>query len=73
MKSLILKAKAKLINCIVGIGIKLKIIKPKGVYYMGGVNVLPPPLNAEEEGELLQQLELDNNVKTVLIERNLRL
>ena len=73
MKSLILKVKTKLINCIIGVGVKLKIIKPKGVYYMGGVNVLPPPLNAEEESELLQQLEVDNSVKTVLIERNLRL
>lgn len=73
MKSLILKVKAKITNFIIGVGIKLKIIKPKGVYYMGGVNILPPPLNAEEENELLQKLEADNSVKTVLIERNLRL
>lgn len=73
MKALILKIKTKVINYIIGVGVKLKIIKPKGLYYMGGVNVLPPPLNAEEESELLQQLEADNSVKTVLIERNLRL
>lgn len=73
MKSLIAKIRTRLINYIIDIGIKLKIIKPKGIYYMGGVNVLPPPLNAEEEIELLQKLERDNGVKTVLIERNLRL
>lgn len=69
MKSLI----AKLSIRIKKILIKLKILKPKGVYYMGGVNVLPPPLNSDEESELLQRLEKDEEVKTILIERNLRL
>ena len=40
---------------------------------MGGVNILPPPLSAEEEMELLQQLETDDSIKQTLIERNLRL
>lgn len=40
---------------------------------MGGVNILPPPLNPEEEMELLQQLETDDSIKQILIERNLRL
>ena len=40
---------------------------------MGGVNILPPPLSAEEEMELLQQLETDDSIKQILIERNLRL
>lgn len=53
--------------------IKLKLLKPKGIYYMGGVNVLPPPLNSQEENELLRKLEGDEEVKKVLIERNLRL
>ena len=52
---------------------KLKLIKPDSCYYMGGVNVLPPPLTLEEEKELLQKLEYDDNIKTILIERNLRL
>lgn len=73
MKSFLLKVRTKIINYIIWLGIKLKIINPKGVYYMGGVNVLPPPLNAEEESELLQKLERDSDVKTILIERNLRL
>ena len=40
---------------------------------MGGVNILPPPLKADEENELLQKLENDESVKSILIERNLRL
>ena len=54
-------------------GSKLGIIKVDSIYYMGGVNVLPPPLKPEEENELLQRLEKDEHVKTILIERNLRL
>ena len=69
MKSLI----AKLSIRIKKILMKFKILKPQGVYYMGGVNVLPPPLNSDEESELLQRLEKDEEVKTILIERNLRL
>jgi RNA polymerase sporulation-specific sigma factor len=40
---------------------------------MGGVNILPPPLNSDEEMELLQRLEDDSSIKQILIERNLRL
>lgn len=64
---------SKMKNKIIFILIKLGIIKPEGIYYMGGVNVLPSPLNAEEENELLQKLENDESVKSILIERNLRL
>ena len=69
MKSLI----SKVLNKIVFILIKLNIIKPKSIFYMGGVNVLPPPLNSEEEMELLKRLEHDSSIKQILIERNLRL
>jgi RNA polymerase sporulation-specific sigma factor len=69
MKSLI----SKVYNKFISILIKLGIIKPKGIYYMGGVNILPPPLKSDEESELLQKLENDESVKTILIERNLRL
>lgn len=69
MKSLI----SKVLNKIVFILIKLNIIKPKSIFYMGGVNILPPPLSSEEEMELLQQLETDDSIKQILIERNLRL
>ena len=63
----------KTVNRVLEILIKLKIIKPKSIFYMGGVNILPPPLKPEEEMELLQQLEYDESIKQVLIERNLRL
>lgn len=49
--------------------------KLNGVFYIGGSDVFPPPLKAEEEALLLEQLggEEDVKVKSVLIERNLRL
>ena len=45
------------------------------IYYIGGSEVLPTPLNAEEEADLLERLGSDDDVqiKSVLIERNLRL
>ena len=63
----------KLMNKVILLLIKLKIISPKGVYYMGGSNVLPPPLTPKEEVELLKRLENDESIKQTLIERNLRL
>ncbi|HWQ72069.1 MAG TPA: RNA polymerase sporulation sigma factor SigE [Desulfitobacteriaceae bacterium] len=46
----------------------------KGIYYVGGSEALPPPLNPEEEGVLLERLETgDTLVRDILIERNLRL
>ena len=65
--------KVKIMSRIVEVLIKLRLMKPKGVYYLGGVNVLPPPLSSDEEIELLQKLEHDDSIKTILIERNLRL
>lgn len=44
------------------------------VYYIGGSEALPPPLNAEEEAYLISKLsDKDAAVKSILIERNLRL
>lgn len=44
------------------------------VYYIGGSDVLPPPLKGEEEQKALQGLEVgDEDAKQLLIERNLRL
>ncbi|WP_373289363.1 RNA polymerase sporulation sigma factor SigE [Alicyclobacillus cellulosilyticus] len=44
------------------------------VYYVGGGEALPPPLTREEEEYLLSRLpEGDEAVRTMLIERNLRL
>jgi len=45
-----------------------------GIYYVGSSEALPPPLNSEEEGALLERLELgDPSIRDILIERNLRL
>jgi len=44
------------------------------IYYIGSSEVLPPPLSSDEEASLLERLSSgDLSVKTVLIERNLRL
>ncbi|MBO5768223.1 MAG: sigma-70 family RNA polymerase sigma factor, partial [Clostridia bacterium] len=38
-----------------------------------GPQTLPPPLTQEEENELTERLEIDENARRILIERNLRL
>jgi RNA polymerase sporulation-specific sigma factor len=43
------------------------------LYYIGGSDVLPPPLSKDEEAEILSRFDEDESVKNVLIERNLRL
>ncbi len=53
---------------------KLKIHRYFPVHYIGGSEALPPPLSNDEESYLLNKLEKsDYGVKTILIERNLRL
>jgi len=53
---------------------KLRLSGRYPVYYIGGSEALPPPLSSEEENFLLSKLALnDNSVKSILIERNLRL
>lgn len=48
--------------------------KEQSVFYVGGTDVLPPPLNAEEEREKLLALASgDMDVRNCLIEHNLRL
>ncbi|HHV38788.1 MAG TPA: RNA polymerase sporulation sigma factor SigE [Tepidimicrobium sp.] len=44
-----------------------------GIYYIGSGEVLPPPLNPDEESYFIKQLKYDDSIKSVLIERNLRL
>ena len=47
---------------------------PGKIMYIGGSDVLPPPLTGEEEQAALERLSLgDEAAKTLLIERNLRL
>lgn len=53
--------------------IKLKSFFENEIYYVGGSEMLPPPLTAQEEAELLEKLGSDDSVRSTLIERNLRL
>lgn len=47
---------------------------PDEIYYVGGSEALPPPLTREEEQYLLERLPSgDESVRSMLIERNLRL
>ncbi|GIN11314.1 RNA polymerase sigma-E factor [Shouchella clausii] len=49
-------------------------LKADEIYYIGGSEALPPPLSKEEEADLLGKLPSgDKAVRSVLIERNLRL
>ncbi len=45
----------------------------RGIYYIGRTDTLPPPLSAEEEAELLANLDGDRRFRSILVERNLRL
>ncbi|MCX8130340.1 MAG: RNA polymerase sporulation sigma factor SigE [Clostridia bacterium] len=52
----------------------LNLYRELPVHYIGGSEALPPPLSNDEEIYLLNKLEKsDFGVKTILIERNLRL
>ncbi len=49
---------------------------PRGeIHYIGGSEILPPPLEAKQEGELLRKMGTgeETEAKSILIERNLRL
>ncbi|MCM3759367.1 RNA polymerase sporulation sigma factor SigE [Alkalihalobacillus oceani] len=49
-------------------------MKADEIYYIGGSEALPPPLSKEEEAILLKKLPSgDKAVRSMLIERNLRL
>ncbi len=61
----------KLMDLLVFLGL---ITKNECVYYIGGSDVLPPPLKGEDEQRALEALENgDESAKQLLIERNLRL
>ena len=53
---------------------KLGLIPEKGIYYIGGSDILPPPLKGAEEQEALEAIERgDEGAKQRLVEHNLRL
>ena len=52
----------------------LGFLQPAKIMYIGGSDVLPPPLRAPEEQQMLARLEAgDEAARQTLIERNLRL
>ena len=59
---------------IIGFLVKIGFLPRGSVHYIGGSDVLPPPLKGEEEQNALEQLEQGSeSAKQLLIERNLRL
>jgi RNA polymerase sporulation-specific sigma factor len=46
-----------------------------GIYYIGGQDILPPPLEAQAENDLIYRMNNDGDIdaKNILIEHNLRL
>ena len=54
--------------------VRLGLIRPGKIQYIGGSDTLPPPLSREEEAALLARLDAgEETVRQILIERNLRL
>ena len=47
--------------------------KKRGIFYINGAAVLPKPLSAEEEERIISMLDFDPSLRSVLVERNLRL
>ena len=53
---------------------KLGLFREQGIFYIGGSDVLPPPLKGEEERLTLEALERgDEDARQTLVEHNLRL
>ena len=53
---------------------KLGLVQPQSIYYIGGTDILPPPLKTDEEQKVLEEMEAGSeSAKQKLIERNLRL
>ena len=53
---------------------KLALVRQEGIFYIGGSDVLPPPLKGEEERLTLEALQRGNeDARQKLVEHNLRL
>ena len=54
--------------------LKIRLKMCRSLYYIGGSDVLPPPLSVEEEEKMLRAYASgDMNARSILIEHNLRL
>jgi len=53
--------------------LRLRFGRRRGLYYINGPQTLPPPLDPEEEAEVIASLERDRSQGQRLIEHNLRL
>ena len=53
--------------------LNLILVRERDIHYVNGIDSLPPPLTAEEEAEALELAETDNEMRSKLIEHNLRL
>lgn len=59
---------------LIAISQKMGLLRCGCIYYIGGSDILPPPLKGEAEQEALRGLEQgDENAKQKLVEHNLRL
>ncbi len=47
--------------------------RKNGIYYINGPETLPPPLTHEEEADIISRLPNEPSLRSVLVERNLRL
>ena len=62
--------KERIMDVLVWLGLASR----ENIYYIGGSDILPPPLKGQEEADTLEQLEQgDEAAKQRLIEHNLRL
>lgn len=54
---------------------RLVLNRSREIYYIGGNDILPPPLDSERETQIIELLESEQEkeAKAVLIEHNLRL
>ena len=60
--------------CFLRFLVKVGLIRDRGIYYIGGSDVLPPPLRGEEEKNALLGLEHgEEGARRLLVEHNLRL
>ena len=54
--------------------LRIGLVHPGKIMYIGGSDTLPPPLKREDEIELLERMDGgDTSIRQILIERNLRL